>query len=104
MLLVPEARRNLISIRQLTKLGKNIIFSGDSVILRDSSGVEVTIGTLTDNLYVLNQNEAHLGEDQIEEYSLDIKLPATLDLLHRRFGHANINKIKEMVRQLTKLG
>ena len=95
VLYVPQARKNLLSVRQITEDNKDLRFSNDKVFLK-CNGIETKIGQLSNNLYVVSN--ATNNENDFEAHNIDLKLPATLDLLHRRFAHADINKIKEIIR------
>jgi hypothetical protein len=97
---VPGAKLNLLSITSLTQAGKAVTFTHDRVFL----GGKV-IGKLSGKLYVRNTEEdfcaLSVAEDEI--YSNDnVKLARTespsMELLHRRYGHTNIDDIKALVR------
>ena len=123
VLYVPGATKNLLSVRKLTDDGQEIIFKKSEVYLKLRTGTLVLLGSLSDNLYVLrpefafglnsevvtgDADEAPLNdastleteEPQTEDpvYMLDMTSPSTLELLHRRFGHASIDKIKQLIR------
>ena len=55
VLYVPKFARNLISVKQLAKVGYKIVFSGESVSLEDGVGHSMIIGGLFSNLYILNE-------------------------------------------------
>ena len=59
VLYVPQLARNLVSVKQLTDDGYEIIFQGKSVVLEDRIG-QSTIGGLYSNLYLLNENASSL--------------------------------------------
>ena len=122
MLYVPDATKNLLSVRKLTQDGQEIIFKNSEVFLKLRTGTLVLLGILSDNLYVLkpefafglnsevvtgDADDTTLGDastletdETIDEpvYMLDMTSPSTLELLHRRFGHASIDKIKQLIR------
>ena len=104
---VPDSKRNLISISQLTKAGKSVTFTNDRVFIDD-----VEIGVLSKKLYVLNKTpeyeEAHFTEGSfvddghIEQDQLSISKQSLnslkIDLLHKRFAHTNVATIKDIIK------
>ena len=107
---VPESKRNLISISQLTKSGREVTFTDNRVFIDD-----IEIGVISNKLYVLNkrpeyeEEEAHSAEEvfvndgHIEQDHNIISKDSTIsslkiDLLHKRFAHTNVASIKELIR------
>ena len=107
---VPESKRNLISISQLTKSGREVTFTNNRVFIDD-----IEIGVISNKLYVLNkrpeyeEEEAHSAEEvfvndgHIEQDHNIISKDSTIsslkiDLLHKRFAHTNVASIKELIR------
>ena len=97
---VPGAKLNLLSILSLTRSGKAVTFTEDRVYLDGK-----VIGKLSGKLYVKNTEEDFcapcVAEDEV--FSNDnIELAQTespsMELLHRRYGHTNIDDIKALVR------
>ena len=104
---VPDSKRNLISISQLTKAGKEVTFTTDRVFV---DGVE--IGVLMNKLYVLNKgpeyedthfiegnfvDDGHVEQDETF-ISKDSVNSLKIDLLHKRFAHTNVAAIKDIIK------
>ena len=105
---VPESKRNLISISQLTKNGSSITFTNNKVFIDN-----IEIGTLENKLYVLNRrpdvevlhsedfaddghHEGNFSHD--ERNIIKSKESLKVELLHKRFAHTNVAHIKELIR------
>ena len=86
----PDLSSNLISINCFNKAGFNMVFGGGQVHFRDPNGREVLCGT---GVGLLSLLEVLDGPTVMMARSLT-KL-TTLDVWHRRFGHASIIKIRE---------
>ena len=97
---VPEATINLLSTLSLTQNGKNVLFTKDHVIVDGN-----VIGSLSGKLYVRNIEEEFcapcVAEDEIfndDNIVLQQNETPTIELLHRRYGHTNIEDIKALAR------
>ena len=104
---VPDSKRNLISISQLTKSGREITFTNERVYIDD-----VEIGVLTNKLYVLKKGpeyeEAHFTETNFvddghieQDHNLISKESINnlkVELLHKRFAHTNVAAIKDVIK------
>ena len=105
---VPDAKRNLISISQLTKSGSTITFTNNKVLINNNE-----IGFLDNKLYILKkrpEDEALNTEDfaddghserlysEAENEELIGKETLKIELLHKRFAHTNVADIKELIR------
>ena len=107
VLCVPDIRLNLISVPQLDKAGHRITFTRGQVFLDNT-----LIGTLSDRLY--RSSMVTIVKDDIAMLAMDINnstvsflksdhewvnqsIPRDIELLHRRFGHADVSMIKRMI-------
>jgi hypothetical protein len=106
---VPQLRRNLISIKQLTRCGAEVTFTHNRVFINDK-----LVGVLDDKLYSTAISR-QCGPDSAvfasEEYYADdghVEITGTnqnknshslkLELLHKRFCHTNIFALKELIK------
>lgn len=89
----PDLSSNLISINRFDKAGFNVVFGGGQVRFRDPNSREVLCGTGAGGMYLLSSPEVLDGPTVMTARSLT--KPTTLDVWHRRFGHASVKKIRE---------
>ena len=113
VLYVPGLKRNLISVSSLTRAGHELLFRKGDVLLDG-----VVLGRLSKNLYVASSSSSFMSTSgDVQALAADIDsddfafaddrvIPASLplphlrrdiDLLHRRYGHADIAMIKRLV-------
>lgn len=88
---VPNLCANLLSVRQMTRDGKKVIFKGDTCRIFDINNKLVTSATVHNDLYRIN-SEAHLKDDKV------FIAKKEFDLWHRRLGHIcdkNLDKVKD---------
>lgn len=90
VLCVPQLCANLLSVSQIAKTGKTVIFDENGCIIRerDTNGRIVAVGTLVDDVYRLNISNVKILFTSAEDKQI---------LWHRRFGHigeTNLRKLK----------
>ncbi len=76
---------------------------GNKKIVSMHSCVSTKIGVLTNNLYVVNDGtmnkyESFAGIGELDSNDGKLHDYALLDLWHRRFGHVDVNQIKQLIR------
>lgn len=88
----PDLTSNLISINWFDKAGFNVVFGGGTVRFQDPSGREVLRGTGKGGMYLLST----LGSPghHIAMTAKSLQKPVSLEVWHRRFGHASVKTIK----------
>ena len=104
---VPSIALNLISVPQLDREGNSVLFKSGFAYINNTK-----FGALTDKLYTtslveLDDTDLACAASAIEDGQatvlshnhklVDQRLPRDLDLLHRRFGHANVSMLKRMI-------
>lgn len=89
----PDLLSNLISINRFDKAGFKVVFGGGYVRFNDSTGKEVLRGTGTGGMYLLSS----LGplDRPAAMTARSLAKPTTLEVWHRRFGHASVKVIRE---------
>lgn len=88
----PDLASNLISINKFDKAGFNVIFGGGQVRFQDPSGREVLCGKGTGGMYLLGTlADAECTAAMVARSQMK---PTTLEVWHRRFGHASVKTIK----------
>jgi hypothetical protein len=115
VLFVPDLHGNLLSVSYLTQRGASLLFSDDTCLLRDKSGITTCHGHMSSNLYIMDiktviPEKTHIasiavfpreGEnipapDQTVFLSEDAGSKATLATWHRRLGHVSAETIVRM--------
>ena len=105
VLYAPGLTCNLISVSKLDAEGHTLVFSRGNVLL---DGVK--FGSVSDKLYTANNSimqtldsnsSAHSAYNVVDEYSevstLTSNIPKDFHLLHRRYGHADVNMIRRLI-------
>ena len=113
VLYVPGLQRNLISVSSLTRAGHELLFRKGDVLLDGA-----VLGRLSKNLYVaspsssfmssstdalalaadINSDDFAFADDRVNPAAQPLPhLRRDIDLLHRRYGHADIAMIKRLV-------
>lgn len=89
VLYIPELRRNLLSIKKMTKEGVEVKFSRGGILALISFNGEI-IGTAknTNGLY-----EWRMSHYEKAAANLSAKQEADLELWHKRFGHLNFQSL-----------
>lgn len=88
----PDLTSNLISINKFDQAGFNVTFGGGVVRFQDPSGREVMCGKGTSGMYLLSTfsgtgaPSAMIAKSQLK--------PTSLEVWHRRFGHASVTAIR----------
>ena len=103
---VPGASVNIISVSQLTKGGHLVTFTETEVLFDN-----ICIGALDQNLYRVKPSLFNIQDRPHEVAESDVHIPEyelikndltssnrNLDLLHRRFGHANVAEIQKLIK------
>lgn len=92
---VPKIRRNLLSISQIEKQNKRLIFDNNTVKIIDKAiNTIVRVAHERDGLYIVKLNdgcvETNIASRCTNEESY---------IWHQRFGHVKVSSIRELVRQ-----
>lgn len=91
VLCVPNLCANLLSVSQLVKDGKQVIFDNKCCIIRDKNGCIIGKANLCDDVYKLNLSKSR---------SFFVSSEEKQKLWHRRFGHIGdqyLNKLKNEI-------
>lgn len=86
---VPNLCTNLLSVRQITKGDKSVIFEGDSCKIRNKQGKVIAFAKMRNELYRL-ECESENSKDKVFAVS------GNLNLWHRRMGHICHSKLKDV--------
>lgn len=97
VLYIPQLRRKLLSISAATKLGTKGEISCDSILLKSKRGTILFKAKESNGLYKLNLRET--TSQALVSTSND-----NMILLHERYGHANRNALKKMIKEKSVLG
>ena len=96
---VPELRTNLLSVSKMSDRGYKVIFyyKGVTVVtgeIKMTGNIELT-GSRKSNLYFLDKakEEAHITHQKGKPNEI------SLELLHRKLGHVNINDVTNAVKK-----
>ena len=112
VLYVPGLQRNLISVSALTRAGHELLFRRGDVLIDG-----MVFGQLSNNLYVaspssflsnsvdeqalvsdIDSDDSAFADDRVKLASQPLPhLRRDIELLHRRYGHADIEMIKRLV-------
>jgi transposase InsO family protein len=92
---VPDLRTNLMSIGKITDRGLEVHFRKNDATILDSKGNIMLIANRVGDLYFVNEN----GQEVCATSSVSRNKEVTLELLHRRLGHANTKDISSAVRE-----
>lgn len=88
VLCVPKLTANLLSVSEITKKDKSVLFTSRGCVIRDSNGELLATGTMVDGLYRLDGKHdmamAAIGSSK------------SMELWHRRLGHVNPSYLKKM--------
>ncbi|KAJ4956518.1 hypothetical protein NE237_013301 [Protea cynaroides] len=90
---VPNMKKNLISVSQLTKSGGYVIFGPDVVMVYETvhiTGYPYMQGRRCDSIYVMIAQEAYVDRTRQHE---------TTDLWHARLAHVGFTKLKVMMQR-----
>ena len=90
----PNLLANLVSIGHFNDAGFTIIFGGKTVKFIDPNGTNILTGKWSQGMYLLEPVEPHVAM-----IAKSIDKPTTLDVWHRRFGHAGISGLRELARK-----
>ena len=97
-LYVSKVRRNLISVPSLACNGYSILFNKNSSLIKWNDET-VCVGSLVDNLYLLNPISP-MQQINSNESNLKRKVPSLMNqtqLWHLRLGHINLDRIYRLV-------
>jgi hypothetical protein len=86
---VPDLRTNLMSIGKITDRGLEVHFRKNDATILDSKGNVMLIANRAGDLYFVNED----GQELCATSSVPRDKEITLELLHRRSGHANTKDI-----------
>lgn len=94
VLYVPELRCNLFSVIRCDEAGMKVVFESESVqIYRDSE--MVATGSRVGKLYRLDLFvDSRNASDSLLSFG---RVPANLELWHRRFGHLNARSLEKLI-------
>ncbi|KAJ4971777.1 hypothetical protein NE237_004876 [Protea cynaroides] len=90
---VPDMKKNLISVSQLTKSGGYVVFGPDDVKVYETvhiTGNPYMRGRRCDSVYVMTAQEAYVDRTGQHE---------TTDLWHARLAHVGFTKLKVMMQR-----
>ena len=92
---VPTITKNLISVGQIVEKGYQVRFTSKGCYVEDPRKQFKIIakGTKQDRLFTM---EVKMHDSQVMFASHDNKSIAQLDLWHKRLGHVNVQKLKQM--------
>ena len=87
---VPTLRYQLLSVIRMGRIGVRTIFDDQGAVLRKKTSNQViALGSIVNNLYALNIDNAHLLREKA--------FVSNLSLWHQRLAHVNAAGIKKMV-------
>jgi hypothetical protein len=91
---VPEFKNNLLSVKQLTMQGYDVVFTTDGSVIINSDDKSQQLGQYKHGVYVTQQN-ACFNSEIIRDQTSRYQVPAAeaSDLIHQRWGHAFIKRI-----------
>lgn len=90
---VPDLCANLLSVRQMTKIGNKIVFENDDCKILDKERQIIATANAMDDLYRLNFDSIDIPN----ESESAMAVLSSSSLWHRRMGHIcdeNLNKVK----------
>lgn len=92
-LLVPDLRANLLSVGKIADLGFEVTFRKDGAVVTDRDGKLVLNADRFDGLYYIREFDQDANTLSVPDNKVSI------DLLHRRLGHANVRDIADAIRK-----
>lgn len=90
---VPDLCANLLSVRQMTKIGNKVVFENDDCKIFDNERQLIATATAINDLYRLNFDSINIPN----ESDSAMAVVSNFSLWHRRMGHMcdeNLNKVK----------
>ena len=93
---IPQLTHNLISIRQLTKLGFSLTFSFTSVVVHDSQTGQI-VGTARKVRRLFELIFFHLPSSCLSASAVSGHSTSSISLWHSHLGHAYISRVKQLV-------
>ncbi|KIJ23037.1 hypothetical protein M422DRAFT_196412 [Sphaerobolus stellatus SS14] len=89
----PDLAANLVSVSKFDGAGFSVLFGSGKATFMDKSGSSFMIGEKINELYLLQTVSPVMAMTAKSH-----EKPTSLDTWHRRFGHAGVTAIKNMIR------
>ena len=90
---VPGMKKNLLSVSQITKSGRYVVFGPEDVKIYDKLKIirePMLKGRHLESIYVMSAESAYVEKTRKNE---------TVDLWHARLGHVSYHRLKVMMKK-----